>query len=95
MTRIWLVFFLLCLKTVYSDSAILSSKERINEDLKRIVNTRKPRNYKNVDILNSVADYIFTEFKEVSENVEYQVFKVKDNEYKNVICSLGPLMLKG
>lgn len=61
----------------------------IKMHLNNIINTEKPRNYKNLESLNFVADYIFNEFKKHSDNVFYQVYKVGNTEYKNVICVLG------
>jgi Zn-dependent M28 family amino/carboxypeptidase len=58
--------------------------------LNQIVNTPKPRNFKNVEVLNDVAKYIFDSFKMHSNRVEYQNYLSGKTEFKNVICSFGP-----
>ena len=45
-----------------------------------------PRNYKNLDSLNEVADYIFQYFQKFCPETRFQEYQVKDNTYKNVIC---------
>lgn len=66
------------------------NESRIISDLNAIINTSKPRNSVNVDILDEVADYIKGEFEKTSDKVEFQEFEVDGNIYKNVICSFGP-----
>jgi hypothetical protein len=58
--------------------------------LERLVNTEKSRNAENIEVLDSIASYIFEEFKLHSNLVEYQTFTVWKSDYKNVICSFGP-----
>lgn len=65
-------------------------ESRILSDLIAIINTSKPRNSVNVEILDEVADYIKVEFQKSSDRVEFQEFEVDGNIYKNVICSFGP-----
>lgn len=62
---------------------------RINNDLINIINTQKPRNYKNIKTLDSVADYIKLELQKVCDTTAYQKYKVEGSQYKNVIGSLG------
>ncbi len=62
---------------------------RIFEDLKQIITTAKPRNYQNLKALNKVANYINIELNKVCDTTYFQPYKVVDNEYKNVIGSLG------
>ncbi|MCL4124776.1 UNVERIFIED_CONTAM: hypothetical protein GTU68_011713 [Idotea baltica] len=62
---------------------------RINNDLINITSTKKPRNYKNVATLDSVADYIKSELTKVCDSVAFQKYKVDGNTYKNVIASIG------
>tara|TARA_Y100000589_G_scaffold187124_1_gene177215 strand:- start:62424 stop:62912 length:489 start_codon:yes stop_codon:yes gene_type:complete len=61
----------------------------IKQHLNKIINTEKPRNYKNIETLNFVADYIFNEFSKYADTVYYQYFIVNNKEYKNVICRFG------
>jgi len=55
-----------------------------------MVEVDKPRNDLNLESLDFVADYIYSEFSKYSKRVEYQLFTVNKKEYKNVICSFGP-----
>jgi len=68
------------------DKALVTS---IEERLQRITKTEKPRNYKNINTLNSVASYIKEELKKVCDTTTYQNFIVNEEIYKNVIGSLG------
>ena len=70
-------------QSTYSDPA------RIKSDLKKIVHTKKSRNYLNTDVLNQVADYIFQEFSKNCDTVFYQLYTVNGREYKNVIGIIG------
>lgn len=47
------------------------------------------RNYKNVDQLDSIANYIKHDFSKYSDSVSFQEFKVEGIVYKNVIASFG------
>lgn len=49
----------------------------------------KFRNYKNIDQLDSVANYIKKDFAKYSQEVSFQEFKVEGKIYKNVIASFG------
>ncbi len=62
---------------------------RVKNDLFEIVNLEKSRNYKNIEMLNKVARYIKSEFEKVCDSVAYQKYNVDNNEYKNVIASIG------
>ena len=65
-----------------------SDTVRIEQHLRAITKTEKPRNHENLDQLNQTAAYIFEEFAKYSDSVSYQ--KIKKGVYKNVICSFGP-----
>lgn len=65
------------------------SISRIEKDLKTIINTPDYRNHENTIILNQVAGYIKSEFEKISDTVWYQKYKVRNKEYKNVVCSIG------
>lgn len=47
------------------------------------------RNYKNIEQLDKVADYIKENFSKYSDSVRFQEYKIGDKTYKNVICSFG------
>lgn len=62
---------------------------RIEHDLRVITQTNGFRNYRNVEGLNSVAEYIFNEFSKTCDTAYYQSFFVNEVEYRNVIGILG------
>ncbi len=62
---------------------------RIRKHLNKIINTELPRNHKNVETLNYVADYLFNDFKKNADSVYYQSYEVDNKEYKNVVCVFG------
>ena len=66
------------------------NKAQLYADVQFLTGLNPPRNAFNLVSLNRSADYIFQEFKKLSPHVEYQTFKVENQEYKNIICSLGP-----
>ncbi|PHR47038.1 MAG: peptidase M28 [Fluviicola sp.] len=78
-----LIFFTIELRAQNSDT--LSIKDHLN----KIINTEKPRNHRNIESLNYVADYIFNEFNRYADTVYYQPYMVGNKEYKNVICVFG------
>ena len=76
---------------LFANSFAMSDTTRIKRDLERIVNTEKPRNFINVEVMNEVADYIKLEFDKSSSQVWEQQFEVDSVTYKNIICSFGPM----
>lgn len=68
---------------------ILSDTLRIENDLRVITKSEKSRDYKNVETLNLVADYIFKELLKTCDTVYYQTYQVNGIEYKNVVGSIG------
>ena len=76
-----------CGKQIHSSS--YASETRIEQDLQTITKTELPRNYRNIEILNFVADYIYTEFTKTCDTVYYQPYMVNGLEYKNVIGIIG------
>lgn len=62
---------------------------RVLKHLSQIISTDKPRNYKNMDALNTVADYIKTEFENYADSTVNQEFKAGNSTFKNVIASFG------
>ncbi len=62
---------------------------RVKSDLTLITQTKKSRNYQNIATLDTIANYIKIELTKVCNAVSYQEYEVDDNEYKNVIGSIG------
>ena len=65
-------------------------KSRLYKDVLWLTSVSPARNYKNIQVLNQVAEYIHAEFKKLKCEVRYQIFKVDGKEYKNVIANFGP-----
>jgi len=89
---ILILFITLSCRTSKDSTVAVIDVNLINSIEKRleiITKTDTPRNYKNVQTLNFVANYIKNELSKVCENSVYQNFTVNDTEYKNVIGSLG------
>jgi hypothetical protein len=61
----------------------------IKDHLTAITKTAEPRNYKNLEVLNNVAQYIYNEFEKYADTTYYQKYIVEGVEYKNVICVFG------
>lgn len=59
------------------------------ETLKYLTQINPPRNYKNIDSLNQVADYIKNCFEVIGLEVSFQEFEVNGKLYKNVIATLN------
>lgn len=55
-----------------------------------LTRTPEPRNFYHLKALNLAADYIASVFKEYSDRIESQPFRIEGQEYKNIICSFGP-----
>ncbi|MCG8696455.1 MAG: M28 family peptidase [Bacteroidales bacterium] len=58
---------------------------RIKTDLMAITSTEQYRNYRNIESLNEVANYILNVMKSVCDTAYYQCYVVGNREYKNVI----------
>ncbi len=57
--------------------------------LDKIVNTSKPRNYRNIETLNEVAEYIRVNFSKYTDSVLFQEYQYQKDTFKNVIASFG------
>jgi Zn-dependent M28 family amino/carboxypeptidase len=68
----------------------LSDTTNIRRNLESIINTKEYRNYKNVAVLDTVAERIKNEFGKYTNRVSFQNYKVGESGYKNVIASFGP-----
>ncbi len=67
----------------------LSDTIKIKQHLTTITKSDKSRNYKNLEELNRVANYIFKEFDQYADSTYYQKYQVNGKEYKNVIAVFG------
>ncbi len=88
MKYIWFILLFISFNHAMSQTNCDSTK--LLTHLETLVNVEKPRNFKNTDILNQVAEYIHSTFSKYSEHVEYQTYLAGKGEFKNVICSFGP-----
>lgn len=65
--------------------------QRLKDDVKELTSTSKPRNYKNLETLKEITDYIRKSFSKNSGFVETHTFKINNGtEYENIIASFGP-----
>ncbi len=75
------------------DKITQSKAKNLKEHVYTIVEKFPDRSYKNLDMLNQTADYIYKEFAKYSNNVVYETFKVRDfigdkyTQYQNVIAT--------
>jgi len=70
--------------------AAQSDTALIRKHLEKLTLTDKYRNYEFPEQLNKTADYIKKEFEKYADTVYYQVYKVHDATYKNVIAVFAP-----
>ncbi len=61
----------------------------MRDTLKYLTQIQPARNFKNIESLNKVADYIKMRFELLELKVTYQEFEVDGNIYKNVIATLN------
>lgn len=93
-----IVLVLLAFFTIqnYPVSSVAKSLPRYSDtlNLKRnfdlILNTDQPRHYKNVAVLDTVAERIRNEFSRYTNRTGMQEYQVENNIYKNVFASFGP-----
>lgn len=62
----------------------------MKETLEFLTQIEPPRNYKNINSLNQVADYLQNRFIELGLETSFQEYEVDGKIYKNVIGSLNP-----
>ena len=70
--------------------ARLADTSNIRRNLEAVIHTPKSRNSKNVDVLDSIANYIRLEFSKSSNRVTVQKFEAGNKTYSNIIASFGP-----
>jgi hypothetical protein len=61
----------------------------IKRHLTSITETKGFRNFLNVDLLNSTAEYLFEEFNKYADSTFYQEFQVNGLTYKNVVAQFN------
>jgi hypothetical protein len=61
----------------------------VKKHLVALTQTAQFRNHKNIDQLNTVADYIHQTFSTYADSTAFQEYTVNGQVYKNVICSFG------
>ncbi len=66
------------------------NRDRLFEDVKELTSINPPRNYTNLSSLNSVAEYIYYEFKKLNCRVKEQKYIADGYEYRNIVASFGP-----
>jgi len=82
-------FLFLVLLTYNSLLGQQSDTIKIKKHLTAITKTEEARNFRNIETLNFVADYIFKEFNKSADSTYYQTYDVSGIEYKNVVCVFG------
>lgn len=65
------------------------NQNKLLQHLSALVNTDKPRFFRNFETLQKVADYIYSEFKKYSNQTQYQPYLAGQTTFNNVICSFG------
>ena len=68
----------------------LADTANIKRNLELIINTPDYRNYKNITVLDTVANRIKKDFQRYTDRVSTQDYKVDERGYKNIIASFGP-----
>jgi Zn-dependent M28 family amino/carboxypeptidase len=85
MKNIYIILFLInCIFANAQTDTIVIKQHLIN-----ITKSTVYRNYRNIEELNKIANYIFNDFKKYSDSVYFQEYKINDKTYKNVICTFG------
>jgi Zn-dependent M28 family amino/carboxypeptidase len=79
---------------IFMTAALQLSAETVDTNsikahLKKIINTKEPRNFRNLSALNEVAAYIYNDFEKYADTVYYQPYIINGITYKNVVCVFG------
>ena len=69
----------------------LSDTILIRDHLEFMTKSDQFRNFENIDRLDSVAKYIYDDFRKYADTVYYQTYTVDGSIYRNVVCSFGPM----
>lgn len=83
------LFLVMLLGSSYLYSQNTTSLKSIEQDLVFLTSLESPRNYRNLESLNKVADYLQRELSLVCDSVGFQSFQVQGKTYKNIIGSIG------
>ena len=67
-----------------------SDQSKLYSHVEFITGVTPARNYRNMESLNKVADYIAVELKNSGCSVTEQPFEVQGRTYRNIIGSIGP-----
>ena len=70
-------------------SKISANSSLVKKHLVELTQIPEFRNYKNIDQLNKIADYIHDNFYKYADSTGFQEYKVDGKIYKNVVCSFG------
>ncbi|MBK5721252.1 M28 family peptidase [Dysgonomonas sp. Marseille-P4677] len=93
-------FISITLIVITTTTTAQSDYRLIESHLTAITKTDGYRHYKNLPVLNQVAEYIYNIFGQYADTVYYQKYNVEGTEYKNVVCRFGtkidkPVMVIG
>jgi len=80
---------LIILSAKKGEAQIVSDTAIIKKHMIAITKTKIYRTHKNIDQLNTVANYIFEVFNTYADSIYFQEYTVKGQIYKNVVCSFG------
>ena len=73
-------------------SAKEADSTRIVKHLEAVTGTERARSHKNIDVLDTVAAYIYNQFNQYADTTYYQEYKLGETAkvtYRNVICVFG------
>jgi Zn-dependent M28 family amino/carboxypeptidase len=70
--------------------ARLSDTVAIRKNLEAIINTPQKRNFNHIEILDSTANFIQSQYLKYSNRVTIQKYVARDKSYSNIIASFGP-----
>ncbi len=90
-TTIWFVITTPIFAASYKPlSSQKANKDTLYKHVKFLTSTALPRNYLNLEVLDSVTQYIQNEFNSYGYVSEKQTFKIEGIPYSNVLASYGP-----
>ncbi len=89
----WILIFYVLITTPIltfvpkSNHITQASEDNLKKHVQYLTSTQKERNYKEVENLSKIADYLYDEFKNAGcDDVYFQKFIADKKEYKNIIC---------
>jgi Peptidase family M28 len=87
-----LMFSGICMATdrTYNKPEISVDQKQLYSSVEKLTSLNPSRNYKNVDSLNEAAGFIKGEFLKHGYSPAEQKYRIKGNEYKNILASYGP-----